>query len=468
MAAAVRPREPWEAMDLGFVTVRAWRRAVWGAWLLFFAPTVLLAALVFRRSPIWLYVFVWWLKPLFDAAVLFVLSRALFDERPDAKAALAAARRTLLRVVLPALTIGRLDPARSFTLPVRQLEGLRGRERFARLRVLAREGWGHGAMLTGTCALFELAVALGLAMLAVAFVPGLNGPFGPSAPLDAAWGPIPTSVRWLLSGSILAAMTLVEPFYVGAGFALYLNRRTELEAWDVEIAFRRLAARLRKAAAVVLVLLACGSALAAPDPEEVAKEVLSSPDFGKTETVKVWRVRSSGSDERSADLTALSQILGEIATPLLWTLAAVAVAFLVWKIVSAAGLPALLWRAGPPVHAPPEALFGLDIRPESLPDDLVGAARAAWEAGDAAGALSLLYRGALARLAAEGGLELAKSATEGDCVRRVEAAAPGPRATFFRALTEAWQVAAYGHRAPAVDRATALLAGWPEHFGAAS
>ncbi len=26
----------------------------------------------------------------------------------------------------------------------------------------------------------------------------------------------------------------VEPFYVAAGFAMYLNRRVELEAWDVE------------------------------------------------------------------------------------------------------------------------------------------------------------------------------------------------------------------------------------------
>ena len=32
---------------------------------------------------------------------------------------------------------------------------------------------------------------------------------------------------------------LLEPFYVAAGFAMYLNRRTELEAWDVEQELRR-------------------------------------------------------------------------------------------------------------------------------------------------------------------------------------------------------------------------------------
>jgi hypothetical protein len=31
----------------------------------------------------------------------------------------------------------------------------------------------------------------------------------------------------------------LEPFYVASGFALYLNRRAELEAWDIEQEFRR-------------------------------------------------------------------------------------------------------------------------------------------------------------------------------------------------------------------------------------
>jgi hypothetical protein len=30
----------------------------------------------------------------------------------------------------------------------------------------------------------------------------------------------------------------LEPFYVAAGFCMYLNRRVELEAWDIEQAFR--------------------------------------------------------------------------------------------------------------------------------------------------------------------------------------------------------------------------------------
>jgi len=34
-------------------------------------------------------------------------------------------------------------------------------------------------------------------------------------------------------------LAFLEPFYVAAGFAMYLNRRAELEAWDVEQELRR-------------------------------------------------------------------------------------------------------------------------------------------------------------------------------------------------------------------------------------
>ena len=44
-----------------------------------------------------------------------------------------------------------------------------------------------------------------------------------------------------LVGSIayVVVVLFLEPFYVAAGFAMYLNRRAELEAWDIEQEFRR-------------------------------------------------------------------------------------------------------------------------------------------------------------------------------------------------------------------------------------
>ena len=39
--------------------------------------------------------------------------------------------------------------------------------------------------------------------------------------------------------SYLAVVLFLEPFYVAAGFAMYLNRRVVLEAWDIDQEFRR-------------------------------------------------------------------------------------------------------------------------------------------------------------------------------------------------------------------------------------
>ena len=46
---------------------------------------------------------------------------------------------------------------------------------------------------------------------------------------------IPTAVATAYAITVL----FLEPFYVAAGFAMYLTRRTELEAWDIEQEFRR-------------------------------------------------------------------------------------------------------------------------------------------------------------------------------------------------------------------------------------
>ena len=54
-----------------------------------------------------------------------------------------------------------------------------------------------------------------------------------------------SSGEWLwlehLSNLLYVLLLIVwEPVYVACGFTLYLNRRTALEAWDIELTFRRL------------------------------------------------------------------------------------------------------------------------------------------------------------------------------------------------------------------------------------
>lgn len=468
-AAEIRPRRWWEAVDLGFAMVRAWWRPLWGIWLATFLPVALLATIASRFAPAWAWLIVWWLKPAYDAALLHVLSRALFGEATTVGGTLSSLPTVLRRVGPAFLTWRRLSPGRAFVMPVLQLEGLPGGALRARLRVLARGGYGEAVRLLVVCQCFEIAIALSLAGLAVLLHPDPDlerwvedwaaGGFG--AP---AW------LAWTSTLAAFAAMTAVEPFYVAGGFALYLNRRTRLEAWDIELSFRRLSRRLVPPAAVVLACVLGAAVLHAadraappsPDPARVVRDVLDDPAFATKRTVRGWRFKSSGNGAPWRPDLTLSRGLGAIVEPFVWIATLGALGTVAWLIARETRLRRTPVRT---VAPPPETVFGLDIRPESLPDDPAGRARDLWALGRATEALGLLYRAALARLAAEGEVELRASATEGDCVRLVAAVAPPTRAAFFRGLTEAWQAAAYGHRVPAREGGDALVDGWLEHFG---
>lgn len=91
----------------------------------------------------------------------------------------------------------------------------------------------------------------------------------------------------------------------------------------------------------------------------------------------------------------------------------------------------------------PSHVGTLDIRPESLPSDVGGAARALWQEGELRGALSLLYRGALSRLVHSHGVLIRSASTESDCLRLASTRLQPPSLDYLRQLIGCWQTAAY-------------------------
>jgi hypothetical protein len=146
----------------------------------------------------------------------------------------------------------------------------------------------------------------------------------------------------------------------------------------------------------------------------------------------------------------------------MWLILAAFVAFLVW----------LVWRfrhlfkgdgggRGKRLPAPAaRVVMGLEVAPESLPRDIPAAAMELWRVGRRQEALSLLYRGAISRLIANGGVEIAESDTESDCLRRVEAEAAA-HAGYFSGLTETWMRLAYGRTPPPEEAMRQLCESWP-------
>lgn len=466
-----------EAVDLGVAMTRTWWPTAIAAWLPLFALATCVATLVFHDNHGLAIIAIWWLKPLFDRAVLDVLARAVFGERPRLREVIGAALRS--PGLLASLTVYRFDLARSFNLPVWHLERLRGRAATRRARALHGRSRRHAVWATIVFLHFELLVMLSLWAAIDLFTPapydqdfGLMGLMrGEAAPWQ----------QWLSIAFYAATVTLLEPFYVAAGFALYLNRRTELEAWDVELALRRYGRRERArpraavvAAALVLALVlppivAPEAQAAEREASSAIREILASPEFEQYQDVRRLRYIGGSSDRPpESGARASWQGLGAFAE-----LARVAM----WIVVIAALLYALYrmrhlafgWSgAARPRYTPPGAVFGLEIAPESLPRDVAAAALAQLNGGHTRLALSLLYRGALSALVHRGGLEIAAGDTEGDCVRRVAALGDPGRSDFFGRLVAHWQETAYAGRLPEADSVAALCAEWRRHFAEAA
>ncbi len=491
MTIQIRPRSHREAMDLGLRLVQSYWRAIYRPLLFVVLPIFVITNLLLAEH-MWLAgLIIWWLKPLYDRIVLYVLSHAVFGQTPDSRDTLRHLPRLLKTGLFLNLTLLRFAPGRSFTLPVWQLEGLRGKARRERLRILQARASGHAYWLMFICINMEIILLFSLYGLIYMFLPQDSGfevlaPFFSDAP--PYWAELVSNALYLL------AVLIVEPFYVAAGFMLYLNRRTELEAWDVELGFRRMAERLKTLGSTATLLMALsvsfiglGSAppvqaeitadLARPEVPlpvdesgRVIKDVLAHEDFATSRNMTLWVPKDFNLDiddeeflEEEPLFPGLPILLADGLKLLLLILVVIAIIYLVInRDRLLAGFQLRPREKDKPV---PTTLFGMDIQPDSLPDDIAAESRRLWQQGQHRQALSLLYRGSLSRLVNDHLLELDDSMTEGDvlnCARR--ASLPNDLLSFLQQLTLAWQTIAYAHRQPAEDNVDSLLDNWPSHF----
>jgi hypothetical protein len=258
LTVELRPRSSWEAMELGAALVRRHAAAIWTPWLLVTgAVFVLLNLAAWAVGQIWLaWVLMWWLRPVFDRIPQYVLSRAVFGSVPGTAETLRAQLRWGWKPMLGHLTWRRFSPFRAAMLPIDLLEGADPARLAERRRVIGGGVGGPAVLLTLACLNFLIALVLSAVLLVTLFVPNELLPEA----ARAAWATLSEDppVWALIAFNALdwLAVAFIEPFYVGAGFGLYLNRRTQLEAWDLEIAFRRMRKRLEAVGTSMLLALA--------------------------------------------------------------------------------------------------------------------------------------------------------------------------------------------------------------------
>ena len=230
---ALRPRPAYEAVDLGVQMTQRGARSLVRAYLPLALLLVAACGATIEIAP-WLpSTLLWWFKPWLDRTLLHIYARQAFGDETRFKDAWQARRDAPWLPMLQWLSFWRLSFWRAYSMPVGQLEGQTGAARRMRVKAIVRNHRGAATMMQGTFSWIELFLMLGLLSLIPWMTPGLRN-------TDA--------LSWLTSESMLAtsllyaahamAVLFVEPFFVAAGFAMYLNRRVELEAWDVEQGLR--------------------------------------------------------------------------------------------------------------------------------------------------------------------------------------------------------------------------------------
>jgi hypothetical protein len=458
---------------------REWFLPLWLLWMLSALPLMLLLALL--PIPLWLAgVLLWWFKPLYEPPLLYWLGRRLFGERLSWRELRAAWPRVVLPQLLANLTWRRLHPARSFLMPVSVLERLKGKARSQRIRVLSRKS-NAASWLTIIGIHFEIAFELGFISLVVMLIPE-----------ELLWISLqdylfqPDAIsQWIQQVSALLAMSMVAPFYVAGGFALYLTRRSELEGWDIELGLRRMAQRRSAAAAswigalVLCGLVAWGMPTTPLQAGEVDRqtvrslieEVLADEAFGRDQEATRWEYVGDASDDSLEDnaffewLEKSAEGIAAFSELLLWLGGGGLLAYLIYWFVSNRELRPGGFGGGRKGRLMPTQIAGLDLRPESLPDDPASEAERLIGSGDYRGALSLLYRGALSALIHHHALDIPHGATEGECQRLVAHQLEQTLVSCFSSLTSLWLRQAYGHRPPGRDQALALCREWRSCFG---
>jgi hypothetical protein len=228
-----------------------------------------------------------------------------------------------------------------------------------------------------------------------------------------------------------------------------------------------------------LALLVGNATAAEPGPAPTRQQVnaeldtlRADPELGGTHKQKTLRLKEQdpfkkplAKTEPNAFLTWMrdfSRWMTDAGRVMVWVLAALAVALFIvglrhWVRVRAGSVKGTSARL-------PSHVRDLDIRPESLPEQIGAAAAALWQRGEHRAALSLLYRGALSQLVHQHAVPIRAASTEGECVALAAARLAPERSAFFARLVRAWQLAVYGARLPESSSVLALCAEFDSQF----
>ncbi|MDO5674055.1 MAG: hypothetical protein Q4G66_03925 [bacterium] len=236
----LRKRTAWQALDTGVLLARRWYARLLALWLVVgsvLLPLIVATAWLLPGEPLrWALFLFWLLHPMMESALIFWAGRAMFATELGIGASLRLMRGVFSFSFLAGLIRYRLHPLRPFAYAVLTLEEPEAGMIAPRIALLGRRQDNTIFFLLASLAItlllsFSALVALLTLMPEELYRPSLADLLSPVG-------------RWLLFALYVSTCALMAPFTVSCGFMLYISRRVELEAWDIELGFRNLNARL--------------------------------------------------------------------------------------------------------------------------------------------------------------------------------------------------------------------------------
>jgi hypothetical protein len=197
--------------------------------------------------------------------------------------------------------------------------------------------------------------------------------------------------------------------------------------------------------------LATTAPLTRKEIADAVEKVKADPNLATERTIKTLRWKESDEKEKPKTPTWPAWFAGmfgwvdQTARVLVWAAAILLLGFLLVYLIRTVRTAAAV---GPEeAFVLPTHVRDLDIRPESLPDDVGLAARALWDRGEHRAALALLYRGMLSRLAHVHRVPIRDSSTEGDCLALAATHLALGAHEYVSRLVTVWQRFVYGGEA---------------------
>lgn len=512
ITANIRLRSSWEAVDLGFAMVQTGWKSIYPPLvifnLLFLVPLFLFVPVEYD---VYILLFFWWVKPYSHGLILHILSRKLFNTALTTKQALRDIPSLIKNTNMGVITFRRFSFSRGFNLPIWQLEGLTGKSRAYRQKMLLGAVHSEAIWLTIGLAAIGVIMSVSLIIFVLLFIPATHFDTVMNSLYSVENG-ISSLLHYVFYSVFILVTLLIEPFYIAASFALYINRRTQLEAWDIELAFRKMAVRLEEATKKLLSLFAVCTLslfmmtalfpqnsyaegttsdspaekselraisqvdyvsdvlLPASTSKETIDDIINTKELkGETERYR-WQLKDfDQQNEEDDDFDAfegMAKFIAILLESILWVLLVIGLVLL--YITREKWL--LLLRPDVEVedeYEIPEVLFGMDVRKASLPDDILSSAKALWQAQKTRESLSLLYRAALIQLL-DDNVVLERSETEGDILKLSQKCIAEDKYQYLARLTTAWQLIAYAHRVPSDNDIVWLFDHWQGDFVSAS